>query len=204
MDELRKKVTEIVNANPPQGHDIKHGLRVAYLAKKIAHAEGYNEQEAEVAGLLHDIGRTTQKEDRGHGPAGVPIAKELLDAYTDFDQETKERILKAIEVHSAKETEGMLNNILQDADKLDGMGAIGISRAYLSKPYLTDYDPKNVYPKNVPLLDELHTSHDLMAFVLNWYSMLYTQTAKEIGKKRQEFMIAYMEEFVREVEESTE
>src|SRR5579864_6957624 len=114
-------------------HGFDHVLRVAKLAKYIAEQEGYDPQEAEVAGLLHDIGRTLQKGEKNHGPTGVPLASKLLDTFTQYDRQTKERILNAIRDHSELYTEGELTHIVQDADKLDGLGAIGIMRAYTSK-----------------------------------------------------------------------
>lgn len=201
MEELYTKVTEIFKKNPPPAHDIKHALRVASLAKKIAQAEGYNTQEAEIAGLLHDLGRTRQKESKGHGPAGVPLAKELLDTYTNFSDGAKKRILTAIAVHSSFKTEGKLDQILQDADKLDGLGAIGLSRAYISCHALPDYDPQDITPEpgeyNKP-----KDIHQQIKFSMTWYSMLYTQTAQKLGQPRHKFMQKYLEQIKKEIEES--
>jgi uncharacterized protein len=202
MEDLYKKVIEIFQKNPPPGHDYKHALRTAALAKKIAAAEGYNTAEAEAAGLLHDIGRTLQAEGRAHGPAGVPLAKELLDTYTNFNDETKERILSAIHDHSNVETEGDLAHILQDADKLDGLGAIGISRGYVSKPYLPDYDPNDIIP-DPGEYNNPSTIHQQIRFAMTWYDMLYTETAKQIGKPRYEFMKNFFNEIEKEIVQSS-
>lgn len=202
MEALYKRVIEIFQKNPPPGHDYKHALRTAALAKKIAEAEGYDTTEAEVAGLLHDVGRTLRAEGKTHGPAGVPLAKELLDTYTHFDQETKERILSAIHDHSNLETEGELKHILQDADKLDGLGAIGISRAYISHHFLPDYDPHNVIP-HPGAYNEATTIHQQIRFAMTWYDMLYTETAKKIGKERHKFMENFLKEVAKEIAQSS-
>lgn len=145
--ELYIEVKEHFGRKHHVAHGMDHVTRVAQLARYIAEQENYTDpQEAEIAGLLHDIGRTVQEEEKGHGPAGVPLAAELLDKYTTYDNEIKERILNAVRDHSGFQTEGELTHIVQDADKLDGLGAIGIMRAYTSKAHLPAYDADNVVP----------------------------------------------------------
>lgn len=199
MEKLYKAVRELFEPYQPIAHDIKHALRTAALAKQIAHAEGYDEQEAEAAGLLHDVGRTVKESTIPHAQEGAPLARKLLDAHTVFSEEAKARIVKAIEVHSDLHTEGTLNNILQDADKLDGMGAIGISRAYLS--IQPDYDPQNIIPTQANY-GSFQSAHELITLEIEWYDMLYTETAKTIGNPRYEFAKRFLEEFKREVAET--
>jgi uncharacterized protein len=183
-------------------HDIKHATRTAKLARQIAIAEGYDPDEAEAAGLLHDIGRTVKDSTIPHGHEGAPIAKEFLDTYTSFSDEAKKRIVDAIYIHSDLITEGKLNQILQDADKLDGLGSIGISRVYMTHFHKPDFDPANIIPEPGNYYGKTKNAHEQMALQMQWYSMLYTQKAKEIGKPRYEFMEAFMDEFKREVEEA--
>lgn len=202
MEDLLKKLQEMFAVYHVPAHDFKHLVRTATLAKKIARGEGYDEQEAEMAGLLHDVGRSVKNPTQPHGPEGVPIARELLNSYTSFDDEAKERILLAIDVHSHLKTEGILNHIVQDADKLDGMGAIGINRAYISHHHLPDYDPANIFPEN-PQYGKFKTAHELIVLEVQWYHMLYTETARKIGKPRYEFMQTFLAEFKREINEST-
>ena len=203
MQQLYKKVTELFEKDPPPGHDIKHALRTAGFAKKIAEAEGYDVMEAEIAGLLHDVGRTTQKDHMGHAQAGVPVAKELLDKYTNFSDEAKQRILSAIKHHSDLTSEGNLAHILQDADKLDGIGAVGIMRAYIVCHALTDYDPNNIIPDEIGEYGKPVTIHQQIQFQAEWYNMLYTKTAKEIGKSKHEFMQTYLSQIKKEIEASS-
>src|SRR5687767_8091218 len=121
MDELRKQVFLLFETYHFPGHDFKHVDRVSHLARKIAEAEGYDAEEAEIAGLLHDVGRTVKDPKDTHAHEGAPIAKDLLDKYTDLSQDKKDRIVQSVYVHSDPESEGKLNNIVMDADKLDGM-----------------------------------------------------------------------------------
>jgi uncharacterized protein len=197
MDDLYKKVTEIFNQRHHAAHDIKHVTRVAALAKYIATKEGYDSREAEIAGILHDMGRTVQEEDKGHGPAGVPLAHELLNEFTDYDEATKNRILSAVSDHSNLKAAGELTHIVQDADMLDGLGAIGIMRAYTSRTDVPDYDPSNI----APTVGKKDTNmHDGIAYQMEWLGLMHTSTAKKIAKKRYDYMKNFLEEFKDEVQ----
>lgn len=204
MKGLYKKVEAMFAAYHYPAHDFKHVLRVSKLARQIAESEVYDSREAEIAGLLHDVGRTVKNSAKPHALEGVPLAKELLDAYTDSSDDAKQRILEAIEKHSDKYTEGKLNNIVQDADKLDGMGAIGINRAYtvMAEKNIPDFDPQNIIPEPGKY-GAFKTAHELIALTIEWYDMLYTDKAREIGKPRHEFMKHFMQEIKRETEEAS-
>lgn len=202
MEKLYEAVLKHFEPYQPLGHDVKHATRTASLAKQIAKGEGYDEREAEAAGLLHDLGRTVKDSQIPHGHEGAPIAREFLDTYTDFSEDAKNRIVQAIYIHSELKTEGKLNNILQDADKLDGLGAIGISRAYITHYNKPDYDPHNIIPAPENYYGKTKNAHEQIAMQKVWYDMLYTETARQIGVKRSEFMQTFFEEFEREVKES--
>jgi uncharacterized protein len=189
---LNKKVIELFDYKHHVAHDIKHVIRVAALARYIAAHEGYDAEEAEVAAMLHDIGRTLQDGDKDHGPAGVPNARELLNEYTNYDDVVKERILAAVRDHSSLNTTGELTHIVQDADMLDGLGAIGIMRAYTAKADLPDYDPDDI----VPTVGRRGTNiHDHIAFQMKWLDYIHTNTAKRIAIKRHAYMMEFLEEF---------
>ncbi len=175
-------------------HDMKHVARTASIAKYIALKEGYDVNEAEVAALLHDMGRTIQDEEKGHGPAGVPLAKKLLEDYTSFEVTAVQRILAAVSDHSEAKTEGLLTHIVQDADMIDGLGAIGIMRASTSKAHLPDYEPKNIIPGAGER--RATTICGQIAFQMEWVDLngglLHTATGKRLGKKRYDFMNEYL------------
>lgn len=202
MIELYKSVEAMFKKYHAPAHDFKHVFRTSKLARKIAISEGYDADEAEIAGLLHDMGRTVEHLKDTHAHEGAPIARELMDKHTQLSDEAKERIERAIYVHSDKYTEGLLSNIVQDADKLDGMGAMGIHRAYHSFHNGEDYDADNLTPPE-PDYHNLKNAHELLALELTWYHMLYTDEGKRIGKARYEFNLKYLEEFKREIEESS-
>src|SRR3954470_1076455 len=105
MEELYTRVRERFALYQPLGHDIKHATRTATMARHIALSENYDPDEAEAAGLLHDIGRTVKVSQIPHAHEGAPIAKEFLENYTSFSEDARKRIVDAIYVHSDKTTE---------------------------------------------------------------------------------------------------
>lgn len=196
MKTLRDEVACHFSERSHVAHGMDHAERVAKLARHIAEKESYDPEEAEIAGMLHDIGRTVQEDEKGHGPAGVPLATELLNKYTDFDYAAKERILNAIRDHSDLHTEGQLTHILQDADMLDGLGAIGIMRAYTSKAFLQCYDPADI----APAIGERNTTiHGQIAFQMEWLEMMHTKSGKDIAIGRHALMQDFLNSFKLEV-----
>ena len=201
MQDLYNAVTICFNNGSHIAHDIKHVTRTAGIAKYIASKEGYDVEEAEIAALLHDMGRTVQEEEKGHGPAGVPLAEKLLNTYTDYDEATKQRILQSVSEHSEVKTEAILTHIVQDADMIDGLGAIGIMRACTSKSQLPDYDPEDFIPA---VGHRRHTTVcGQIAFQMEWVDLgsgfIHTATGKRLGKKRYEFMNQFLQTMQIEV-----
>lgn len=197
IEELYKVVKKHFDQNHHIAHGMDHAERVARLARYIAEKEDYHDpQVAEVTGLLHDIGRTVQKEEKNHGPAGVPLARELLEQYTTYDHETKERILDAIRDHSDFKAYGELTHIVQDADKLDGLGAIGLMRGFTSNAYLPLYDPANLVPTEGKRETNITAQ---IAFQLEWVGMMETETGRALAQKRSQIMRDFLWVFVAEV-----
>jgi len=196
MDNLYKEVAKHFSSHNnilnDISHDFKHILRSTKIAKFIAECEGYDIKEAETACLLHDMGRTVQREGKDHGIAGVPLATKLLDEYTDFDSIAKTRILAAVRDHCELNVSGELTHIVQDADMLDGMGAIGLMRNYITNPNILDYRPEEIIPsetrRNISM-------HDSLAYQLNYINLMHTGTGKAIAKNRHAFMVKFLEEF---------
>lgn len=196
IDDLYKEVEKHFARYHHVAHGMDHAVRVAKLAKHIAGREKYDPVEAEIAGLLHDMGRAVQEEEKGHAQAGVPLAGQLLDEFTDYDKATKERILAAVRDHSEFKAYGALTHIVQDADKLDGLGAIGAIRAYTSKAHLPVYDPNNI----VPTKGERGTNiHAQIAWQLEFLDMMETKTGRELAQKRGAIMTDFMRQVAREV-----
>lgn len=111
------------------GHDVYHTLRVHDLARTICSKEGGDEDIVRLSALLHDVDDRKLFGDRG------PVnARRFMDSES-IPEEIQDRVCRIISQISfkGKDTvspdtlEGM---IVQDADRMDAIGAIGIARAF--------------------------------------------------------------------------
>lgn len=184
------------------GHDWFHIKRVYNLATYICEKEGGDKFIIKMASLLHDIddwkfsnnNKTTESFLKS-----IPV-----------DEESIYKIINIITTMSYKG--GVVNSyqnnlegkIVQDADRLDAMGAIGIARAFTyggSKNILM-YNP-HIKPKNFQNLDEVknldnHTINHFYEKLLKLKDLINTDTAKQIAEERHRFMEIYLDEFYYE------
>ena len=188
------------------GHDWWHIFRVRNMAVKIALKEGGDLFKIEMAALLHDLDDWKLHDNRG--------SSKILAWLGDNKLTGKERseILKITEQVSFKganvknHADSLEAKIVQDADRLDAIGAIGIARTFAYggskgrliyhpdvKPVLhSDFE---VYKQNTaPTINHFYEKLLLLKENLN------TETAKKIAEKRHQFMEEYLEQFYAEWE----
>ena len=177
------------------------------MAKEIAKKEGGNLFIIESAALLHDI--ADYKFNKGDDKAGGKTARVLLEKL-NVDKKSIEQICQIIDnvsfkgagiKNGIKTKEGM---IVQDADRLDVMGAMGIARtlAYGGFTKRELYNPE-IKPKLYKTFEEYknNRSSSINHFyekLLLLENRLNTKTAKKIGKKRHLFMENYLKQFFKE------
>ncbi len=204
---VMKRIEEIaVEYYPEQGHHgFDHPLRVRGLAVRIGKEEGADLEIVEAAALLHDIGRA--KEDAGeigcHAEFGAGEAKKVLEK-AGFPEEKREKVRYCIAVHRASkgmEAETLEAQILQDADRLELLGAIGVGRAFHRAGVLKleTYDPKQ--PTDVEYVGQvLPVINHLMVKSLKFAkpSSFNTKTAQKIAEKKHGFLKEFIERFVAE------
>ena len=134
-DEFFEKLREKVRGyfEDGSGHCFGHVERVYNLALKISEGENVDMDVVRAAALLHDVARS--KQDGGnicHAEEGAKMAKEIL-REVGFPEDKIEKVAHAVEVHrysKGLKAESREAEILQDADRLDVLGAIGIARAF--------------------------------------------------------------------------
>ena len=189
--------------NEYSGHDYFHTLRVYEMAKRIAIEENANLEIVSLAALLHDVDdiklspNTHKNKDNAR--------KFLLDNNVKEIELICEIIgeisYKGIDTTAGKTLE---SRIVQDADRLDAIGAIGIARAfaYGGNHNRVMYDP-NISP-NLNMNEEEYRNH-VSTTVNHFYEKLFnlkdlmnTETAKKIAIEREQYMKEYIDRFIDE------
>ncbi|MFP4471537.1 MAG: HD domain-containing protein [Bacteroidales bacterium] len=189
------------------GHDWWHGYRVWKTAQKIAEAENADRLVVNLASLLHDI--ADAKFFGGDEEIGPARAKSFLESH-DVHQEVIDHVLNIIRNMSFKSSFGQVDfrskemEVVQDADRLDAMGAIGIARAfnyggYKNRPM---YDP--AIPPNLQMSKEEY-KQGLSPSINHFYEKLLllkdrmnTESGKRMAGERHRFMEKFLERFYRE------
>ncbi|MDH4358851.1 MAG: HD domain-containing protein [Candidatus Berkelbacteria bacterium] len=211
---VRKLVEPIYRKLKIWPHGWSHVKNVAKFTKLIAEREGENTYLCQLAAYLHDLGRL-QEEARGpvdrtpgvqgHAELSTEPAKEILDKVKGLQEKDKKAIIEAIHYHSLKEfpTRNPIGLILQDADKWDGIGRFGAARlaAFNAEMPITGSearsDPDKVLEKILKFASNNKNQRDklitAMRFVVEWYDLLNTKSAKELLKKDWEFSKKYLQ-----------
>ena len=210
MEKIIKEAIEFVKnlfQNEYSGHDYFHTLRVYHMATKLAEEEQAELLTVQLAALLHDVDdiklspETNAHKDRAvgflkeHGISGEQI-KNICTIIGEVSfQGTDSVVPKSLE-----------GKCVQDADRLDAIGAIGIARAfaYGGSHHRLMHDPE-VKPATGMNAEEYRKSNSTT--VNHFYEKLFllkdmmnTAAAKRIAKERDEFMRAYLAQFLSEWE----
>ena len=189
------------------GHDWFHIERVWKLSKKIAEKEGGNLEVIELSALLHDI--ADPKFHNGDETLALKISKDFLEEI-HVEGELIEQVLFVIKNISFKnraeapENHPLELQIVQDADRLDAIGAIGIARTFNFGGFKNNlmYHPeikpnlgmnKEEYKKsNGTTINHFYEKLLLLKDLMN------TETAKKIASERHGFMLQFLDEFYKE------
>lgn len=188
------------------GHDWYHISRVHNMAKYIAKEENADLFIVEMTALLHDIDDWKFSE----GTETDTTTTEAFLHSLNLSQEIIYEIINIIKTMSFKGglTDSSQNTIegmiVQDADRLDAIGAIGIARtfAYGGSKNRVIYDPA-IKPIEFSSLEEVknaenHTINHFYEKLLKLKYLMNTKTAKELAEKRHRFMEQFLEEFYGE------
>ena len=196
-------------ANAEGGHDWFHVERVYRNAILISKNEVCNTAIVQLGALLHDV--ADSKFHNGDETVGPKMARGFLESQ-EVDDATITHVINIIENISFKG--GNFQNtfsskeldIVQDADRLDAIGAIGIARMFNYGGFKNRviYDPK-IAPKN-KMTKEEYKKNDSPT-INHFYEKLFllkdkmnTQTGKEIAKERHRYMEGFLSQFYAEWE----
>lgn len=191
------------------GHDWWHIYRVWNAAKKIGAAEKVDMQVVELAALLHDI--ADSKFHGGDETLGPKMAREFLETQK-VEESVISHVVQIIENLSFKGGSQKRTfqspelDVVQDADRLDAMGAIGVARAFNYGGYKNRalYDPS--IPHNLHMTKEEYkkstapTINHFYEKLLLLKNRMNTETGQSMATRRHEFMERYLEEFYKEWE----
>lgn len=195
--------------NAEGGHDWFHILRVYNNALLIAQNESCNLEIVQLGALLHDI--ADSKFHHGDETIGPKKARDFLEL-EKVDPEVVRQVVLIIENISfkggnfAKTFNSIELDIVQDADRLDAIGAIGIARTFNYGGFKNRalYNPdilpnlsmtKEEYKKNeAPTINHFYEKLLLLKDKMN------TITGKEIAQKRHEYMESFLAQFYNEWE----
>lgn len=187
---LVRQVEDWVRATLDGSGSVAHGWlhtdRVRRNVLLLARAEGVDPLLAELAALLHDVGRSQPGPEAEHGARSAAMAAPVLAGLPLADGE-REAVLFAVRWHNSPRDDMPLLCILRDADMLDGLGAIGIMRAYMSRSHLLPYDPDDPFGENDNRWPALYSSDQLLG-QMAWFRLLNTATAQKLAERRWAFM----------------
>jgi uncharacterized protein len=188
------------------GHDFYHTMRVYKTAVQIAVRENADILTVQLAALLHDV------DDIKLSPTTYSVKKNAVDfmKQNKLSDEIINSVCKIIEEVSFAGTDSVVpssieGKCVQDADRLDAIGAVGIARAFAyggnkgRKMYDPDIKPmtnmnKEQYRQN----DNSTTINHFYEKLLLLKDMMNTETAKKIAERRHAFMQTYLDEFLAE------
>jgi uncharacterized protein len=197
--------------NAESGHDWFHIERVYKNALLIANKENCDQTIVELGALLHDIADSKFHPDASGGDEtiGPKTARNFLES-ENVDEEIIKKVVFIIENISFKggnfdrKSSTIELEIVQDADRLDAIGAIGIARTFNYGGFKNRqiYNPeilpnlkmtKEEYKKNdAPTINHFYEKLLLLKDKMN------TETGKQIAQERHQFMEQFLEQFYNE------
>ncbi len=191
--------------NEYSGHDYFHTLRVFKTATAIAKEEGANLKIVQLASLLHDVDDVKLSPETNEN---LLNARRFLESHS-IDTDTISTICRIIRDVSFAGCDSVVPETLegqcvQDADRLDAIGAIGIARAFA---YGGNHNRLMHHPDEKPRLnmtkDEYrsHKSTTINHFyekLLLLPALMNTSAAHKIAAHREAFMQNYLAEFMNE------
>ena len=214
MKELNKKFYEDLREKIKPyfekigSHSFEHTERVYNLAVHISKSEKGYIDIIKTASLLHDIARKKQEELNGkicHAEEGAKIAKDILNEI-NFPKDKIDSVCHAIASHRYSKklkAETKEAEILQDADRLDALGAITIARIFhyggkMNRPmHNPNLKPKEYTPNSESESSFIHFYEKILKIKPETFK---TAEARKIAKGRYNFVQEFVDRFIKEWE----
>lgn len=185
-------------------HGFDHTERVYNIALNLSVKKNVDLEVVKISALLHDIARHRENENEKicHAEEGAKMARKILEKYT-VSNEKIDKIVHCILVHRYSKKlkpESIEAEILQDADRLDALGAICIARVFgysgkKGRPlYDSDLPPKKDYDGE----SKTAINHFFEKILKIKPENFNTDLAKEIAKERYNFIENFIDRFIKE------
>ncbi|WP_049925435.1 HD domain-containing protein [Halopiger goleimassiliensis] len=193
------------------GHDVHHAWRVFSLGRRMADEEGADGLIVGAAALTHDLHRVVGGEEFVHPRETLPTVREILDD-AGVPAAHVEEVCHCVAVHEEygfdyghgdeRGADTLEAAVLQDADNLDAIGAVGIARAFAfggahghplwdrdPAPAWVDWEADETGDSTLEHFEEklLHLREDMN-----------TETGRRIAERRHEFLVTFRDRFERE------
>ena len=206
--EVTKNYVKATLKDAEGGHDWFHTLRVYNNAKLIAENEKVDNYIVALGALLHDI--ADSKFHNGDDTVGPNMARDFLVSHNVGSSVIDSVIDIIINISFNKSLDNNKNcnspelDVVQDADRLDAIGAIGIARCFNYGGFKNRklFDPsikpnmnlsKNEYKNSTaPTINHFYEKLLLLSDKMN------TKTGKKIAENRHQFMMEYLDQFKAE------
>ena len=209
IQKLRVKVKDFFDKDA-SGHNIDHLERTLNYALYLQSKEGGDRLVVGISAFIHDIHRIlgAEKNSFVSPKESLPVVKTFIEDL-DITEEQKRHILYAIEHHEeynfgdgGVKVNDIESKILQDADNLDAIGAIGIVRTfkYGMAHNVIDYDPsvplyQNKYDESK---EDASTIHHINNKLIRLGENMNTKTAKKLAQKKTKLMKDFLKMYIEE------
>ena len=205
LDTLKIRVRRMLEGRDP-AHDFQHVMRVYKSAKLIGQRERADMEILLPAVLLHDIVVYPKGGDKSSRSSdeSANLAENILQEY-GYSQDKINSISLCIRKHSYSNglvPASLEGKILQDADRLDALGAIGIARTFSvgGSEKRTFYNANDPFCRSTRALDDGQWTLDHFQIkLLKLKDLMHTRTAKKIAQQRTKFMVLFIKEMKKEI-----
>jgi uncharacterized protein len=188
MIEKAKLFARQIFSGDASGHDFDHTLRVCRMAVRLAREEGADVQTVALAALLHDV------DDRKISPQtceNLDNARRFLRENGADDEKIRQitDIISRISFSGGGVPDSIEGKCVQDADRLDAIGAVGIARtfAFGGSRGRRLHDPAG--EDNTSSIAHFHEKLLLLKDRMN------TPTGKALAMQRHDYMLSFLEQF---------
>lgn len=202
VETVAGKVRRVLNKEDPS-HDWPHVRRVQNMAVFIGERENADIFVIVLAALLHDVG--DWKLYRGDETVGPRLARQILNT-VDVPTETVTHVCEIIATMSFKgagvesRMTTLEGKVVQDADRLDALGAIGIARCFSygghkGRPIHDSSRPPVFHQTKESYLQESTSINHFYEKLLLLADLMNTETGRTIARERHRLMEGYLKKF---------